>query len=485
MKKTISLFLLLSLFAGLTSGCSFFLKNTSTKGKAAQIALTYYRFGDDADVIRPLLDSYQTAHPGTTIQLVTKFPSYQIYEDMLINEIAEGGGPDLFSVPNTWIYKHQKKIEPLPEAMGTVDQFRQNFVATADRDLVRPDSRYPTSLRIFGIPLFVDTLAVYYNKPQYEDRIPNRGRPAALWNDFVADSVALTKTGTDSGFEVSGTALGRTDNISHGLDVFYNLVLQYGGGLYNQQGTSAALKTLMVKQNAPVGGDQQIYPFAQALNFFASFARSDSSNYSWNSFSASPQGSQELLAFSRGHVSSIFGYSDTYSKITSLIGSTSRQGIKTLALKDIGVAPLPQFQDPSVSTSKRDALATYMFETVSRNSKYQKESWDLLLFLGNKKNQEFYNQKTHRPTSRRDLLDTQSKDPIYGVFAQQVGFASSLPLYDGVRVNDIVSQMLQSVADSATIPKDAIDVADAHIGVLLPKSGFVGPGPHLQPQVKK
>ncbi len=480
MKKTLSLFLLLSLFVGLTSGCSFFLKDNSGKGKAAKILLTYYRFGDDAEVIKPLLDSYESAHPGTTIQLVTKFPNYQVYEDTLINEIAEGNGPDLFSVPNTWIYKHQKKIEPMPDTMGTVDQYRQNFVATADRDLVRPDSRYPGLLKIFGIPLFVDTLAVYYNKLQYEDRIPNSGRPATLWNNFVADGIALAKTGTESGFEVSGTALGRVDNISHGLDVFYNLVLQYGGSFYNQQGTDAALKTLMVKKD-----DQQIYPFSQALNFFAGFARSDSPNYVWNAASASPFDSQELLAFSRSQVSSVFGYSDAYQRIISLSGSSVKQGMKTIGAKDIGIAPLPQFQDPSVSTSKRDALAHYMFETVSRNSKYQKQAWELLLFLGNKKNQEYYNSKTHKPTSRRDLLEVQSKDPIYGVFAQQVGFASSLPLYDEVRVNEIISRMIQAVSDGSSVPKDAVESADAQIGVLLPKTGFVGPGPHLLPQVKK
>ncbi len=264
------------------------------------------------------------------------------------------------------------------------------------------------------------------------------------------------------------------------MDAFYNLVLQYGGSFYNQQGTSAALKTLTVKQN-----DQQIYPFAQALNFFASFARSDSPNYAWNSSSASTQSPQEILAFSRGQVSSIFGYSDTYQQIVSLAVSSTRQGVKAIGAKDIAIAALPQFQDPAISTSKRDALASYMFETVSRNSKYQKESWDLLLFLGNKKNQEFYNAKTHKPTSRRDLLDVQSKDPIYGVFAQQVGFASSLPLYDAVRVNDIVSRMIQSVADNTSTPKEAIDAADAQMSILLPKGGFVGPGPHLQPQAKK
>jgi ABC-type glycerol-3-phosphate transport system substrate-binding protein len=327
----------------------------------------------------------------------------------------------------------------------------------------------------------VDTLAVYFNKPHYEDRIPNRGRPASLWKDFIADATSLTKPGGDaSGFEVSGAALGRTDNITRGLDIFSTLVLQYGGVLYNQQGTAGAFKTLTVKQD-----DRQIYPFTEALNFFTSFARSDSDHYTWNASSATMQDPAELLAFSRGQVSSIFGYSDTYQRLTGLVGGTARQGIKTLSIKDIGIVPLPQLQDPSISTSKRDALASYHFETVSRNSKYQKQAWELLLLLGNKKNQEFYYQKTHKPTSRRDLLDVQSKDPIYGVFAQQVGFASSLPIYDGTRAREILSNMIQSVVDSSVSPKDAVDAAEAQMNVLLPKNGFIGPGPHLQPPVKK
>lgn len=476
MKKTLSLFILLAVFTSLVSGCSFFKKTAAVKAGTQKIVLKYYRFGDDAEAIKPLLDAYSAAHPGLTVQITSQFPSYDIYENNLINEVANGEGPDIFSVPNTFVYRHQKMIAPMPDTIATVDQFRQAFVAVADRDLVRPDSRFPGALRIFGIPLFVDTLAVYYNKLQYEDRIPNRGRPATLWSDFVTDSTALTKASGASGFDVSGSALGRTDNITYGLNVFYNLVLQYGGSLYNPQGTAAVTKTFTAKQNS-----QQIYPFAEALNFYTSFARSDATNYSWNSFVAPAQDPKELLAFSRGQVSTIFGYSDLYQKIAALTTTASKQGSKSLDVKNIRIAPVPQFQDPSVSTNKRDVLADYMFETVSRNSQHQKEAWDLLLFLSNKKNAAFYNQKTHRPTSRRDLLDEQTKDPIYGVFADQVGFASSLPLYDGVRVNDIVSRAIQSVLDQSVPLKNAIENVDAQLNSLLPKDGFIGPGPHLQP----
>ncbi|MFA7278138.1 MAG: hypothetical protein WC101_04105, partial [Candidatus Gracilibacteria bacterium] len=164
MKKVLANISLLAILAMPLSGCSLFLKEKAQKkGAVEQMTLNYYRFGDDAEVIKPLLDSYQTAHPGLTIRLFTQFPSYAQYEDQIINEMAEGGGPDLFSAPNAWIYKHQKKIAPLPTDMMSVDQFRQTFVAVADRDLVRPDGGTPAALRIYGIPLFIDTLALYFN----------------------------------------------------------------------------------------------------------------------------------------------------------------------------------------------------------------------------------------------------------------------------------------------------------------------------------
>jgi ABC-type glycerol-3-phosphate transport system substrate-binding protein len=476
MKKIVLNLLLISLVAMPLSGCSLFRKESAQKkGATEQIVLNYYRFGDDADVIKPLLDSYQASHPGLQIRLYTKFPSYAQYENGLINEMAEGGGPDILSVPNAWMYRHQKKVAPMPPELMTVDQFRQTFVAVADRDLVRPDGATPPSLRIYGIPLFIDTLALYYNKRQYEDRLPSKGAPSVLWKDFAQDVTTLTKSDNSSErFEVSGAALGRADNITHGLDILYSIFLQYGASIYSPQHNTSVLSSTQSAADGTAGN-----PFFSALQYYTSFALPTSANSSWNQYIAPTTGDRELTLFAKGKVSTIAGYSDSYGKISTLSDALVRQGYKSLTVKDIGVAPLPQVHDPSVSTNPRAVLANYMVETVSRNSTHQKQAWDLLNFLGSQQSQSYYHQKTHRPTSRRDLLNAQIAEPIYGVFAGQVGFATSMPLYDISGINAIFADAIQSIADGVAAPVAALKNADLLINQLLPAAGFVGPGPHI------
>lgn len=479
MKKILTRLLLVSLFVLPLSGCSLFRKDpVAKKGATNQIVLNYYRFGDNADVIKPLLDSYQNAHPGLTIQLFSKFSSYQQYEDQVINEMAEGGGPDLFSMPNAWTYKNQKKIAPMPPEMMSVDQFRQTFVSVADRDLVRPDGATPAGLRIYGLPLYVDTLALLFNKKQYEDRLPSKGAPSVLWKDFADDVVALTKNdASPEKFEVSGAALGRADNINHGLDVLYSLFLQYGVSMYNSQGNATVLSTTQSLADQANGGN----PFLTAFQYYTNFGLSSSSTNSWNQQMAPANSDKELSSFAKGKVSTIAGYSGDYEKITRLLTELSRQGYKSLAAKDIGVAPLPQVHDPAVSTNPRAVMANYMFETVSRTSAHPKESWDLLNFLSSQKNLDYYHQKTHQPTSRRDMLTAQSAEPIYGVFAKQVGFATSMPLYDISAFNAVFAEAVNSVADGLAAPISVLKNADLGLGQLLPSRGFVGPGPHILP----
>ncbi len=476
MKKSLTILLVASVLTMPLSGCSLFRKEAARKaGGVNQIDLTYYRFGNDAEVIKPLLDSYQNAHPGVVIHLVSKFPSYPQYEDQIINEMAEGAGPDLFSVPNSWIYKHQKKIAPMPADVMTVDQFRQTFVAVADRDLVRPDGAQPQSLHIYGIPLYVDTLALFFNKKQYEDRLSSKGAPSVQWKDFAQDVVTLTKSdNSPERFEVSGAALGRTDNISHGLDVLYSLFLQYGVSMYNSQGSATVLSTTQA-----LTGDTSGNPFLTAFQFYTGFALSSSQVNAWNQYMAPSNGDKELTPFAKGKVSTIAGYSDDYDALVQIITGLSRQGYKALTAKDIGVAPLPQVHDPAVSTNARAVMAKYQFETVSRQSAHQKQAWDLLNFLASQKSLEYYHQKTHQPTSRRDMLAAQSAEPIYGVFAQQVGFATSMPLYDIGVFDAGFSEAVSSVADGLATPVNALKNLDIALGQLLPARGFVGPGPHV------
>lgn len=455
----------------LVGGCSLFRKDAGTASKGT-ITLNYYRFGADADAIRPLLDTYQSSHPGVIVQLYTKFPSYAAYEDEIINEMAEGGGPDVFSVPNTWIYRHQRKIAPMPATMMTVDQFRQTYVAIADRDLVRPTSANPPALGIYGIPLYVDTLGIFYNKKHYEDRLSTRGRPAGLWKDFAQDMSVLNKGANGDTFEVAGSALGRTDNVRYGLDVLYGLFLQYGVHLFNDTYSASALTQ---GSSLSSGG----YPAQQAMLDFLGYATDGSPNRSWSgSMARANDGYAELVPFARGTVSSIFGYSDTYQQILDTVKAQKQAGYPAIDTASIGVAPFPQLVDTTQSSDTRATMGRYFFETVSRGSRYQQQAWDLLAFLGGKDRVNLYHATTHKPTSRRDLLSAEMSEPTYGVFAQQVGFASSLPLYDEPKIDSVFTKAIAGALDDPTKLSLVIKQAEMAIGQIIPARGFVGPGPH-------
>lgn len=470
--RFVAVFVLLSLLGG----CSLFRKDSGTASKGT-ITLNYYRFGADAETVRPLLDKYQSSHPGVIVQLYTKFPSYAAYEDAVINEMAEGGGPDVFSMPNTWIYRHQRKIAPMPTALMSVDKFRQIYVAIADRDLVRPTGANPPALGIYGIPLYVDTLGVFYNKKHYEDRLPSRGRPAALWKDFAQDISTLNKGESGDTFEVAGSALGRTDNVRYGLDVLYGLFLQYGVHLFNDTYSASALTQ---GSSLSSGG----YPAQQAMLDFLGYAVSGSSggssHRSWSGTMArANDGYAELVPFARGAVSSIFGYSDTYQQILDVVKAQKQAGYPVIDTGSVGVAPFPQLVDTTQSSDTRVVLGRYFFETVSRGSRYQQQAWDLLAFLGGKDQVNFYHATTHKPTSRRDLLSAEMNEPTYGVFAQQVGFASSLPLYDKPKLDDVFAKAVSDALDDPTKLLLVIKQAEMAIGQIIPARGFVGPGPHV------
>ena len=130
--------------------------------------------------------------------------------------------------------------------------------------------------------------------------------------------------------------------------------------------------------------------------------------------------------------------------------------------------------DPDVSTDKRVTYSTYFAETVSRNSKYPRVAWDFLLELTKKKNLEYYFDKTHKPTSRRDMIEDQKKDPVYGVFASQIGYTESFPIVDYFTYRNLFERV---ISQSNTYGSKQSGMLDAQnmITEMLPQEGFIVP----------
>ncbi len=455
---------------------SFFKRNDVQTAAAKPITLTYYRFGESPNTVLPLIQAYQKKHPKTKV-VVRDFYDLRDYEDTIVNELAEGRGPDIFSMPNTWIYKHQAKINWLPEKMMSVPQFRQTFVDTADRDLVRPDAT--KALHVYGLPLFVDSLAVYYNKDHFEDRLPAQGAPSATWQGIADDVYRLTKIDNDF-IQVAGAALGRSDNIALGVDILYGLMMQFDTRFYDKTGTAA----LFASSQKSTSGS--LTPGVSALDLFTRFALSTEKQYSWNADMADATlADPEVDAFVRGKVSLIFGYSDMYKKMSDLVSTLSQKQSTIIKMPSVRVAPFPQLLDPRDSTVKRVTLARYFAETVSRTSKHPDEAWDLLVFMTNKENASSYFDLTHRPTARRDLLDREKKDPVYGVFVTQSAYAVSAPLYNEEKFFKVFAGAITDVVDRRKNVSAALKAAEKLVTAMLPAAGFAGPGPYVEPSFRK
>lgn len=451
---------------------SFFQREGAKTGSNKPVTLLYYRFGENPKMLTSQISAYQKKHPNVKV-LVKDFYNLAAYEDRLINEMAEGRGPDLFSMPNSWIYKHVRKINPVPLDMMTAENFRKTFVDVADRDFIRPDQN--GYLRIFGIPFFVDSLGVYYNKDHYEDRLPASGRPSETWTGLKNDVFQLTKVESGA-IKVAGAALGRTDNITLGVDILYAIFLQLNTKMYDKGDTVAIFSTQQKGSNS-----EDNTPGVDALNLYTSFAKSSGKSYSWDDVLADvSSGENEIDAFVQGKVSMIFGYSDTYKKILDAIELYKGRKMSVINKLIVRTSPFPQFFDPESSTQKRTTLARYFAETVSRNSKFSREAWDLLIFLSGKENLAAYFQTTHRPASRRDLIEEQKKDPLYGVFSSQSAYGVSMPVYDENKSSDIFSNAVFQVVHDGVTPVVSLKNAENEFSRILPEEGFFGPGPYIE-----
>lgn len=465
------LVILMILVIGLTVfGCRT--KEPTESTARSTVKLTYYKPFDDSDDIEPLINEYVMKNPGLEINF-KKFSDFDEYQKVVLSEMAEGEGPDIFAMPNWWYASNHGKIVPLSENLGKVSDFEEVFAEVARKDLVGVDD--DGAEQVYALPMTIDTLALYYNKDHFEDRIPDRGKPSKTWEGIKEDVALLNKVGLGYDFDVSGIAMGRWDNITRSVDILYLLFLQYGADFYNEAISEA---TFAARNDGVLS-----YPGLEALNLYISFADPTRKNYSWAESSADLNSAEkEIEAFARGEVSMIIGYAYTYNDIVNQINIFKAKGEHTMNKDAIRITEVPQVYDPDTSKAKRVTYASYFAETVSRNCENPEVAWDFLIFLTSKESLNKYFDATNKPTSRRDMIEEQSKNPVYGVFARQIGYAESFPIIDYSKYKELFNDALRKAFEGGEGSRpDLVEVQD-EINKMLPKDGYVKPKKEVPPE---
>ncbi len=440
MSKKITILFLLMLFL-LSSGFGCKMTDQATQNAMKPITITYWRVFDGPDAFTDIIAKYKTLHPFITIDY--RKLRYEEYESALLNAMAEDRGPDVFSIHNTWMRKYQSKLTPMPETITmiypvskgtikkeivpesrttnsiTLKELKDNFVDVVSQDVILDDGK------IYGLPLSVDTLAMYYNK----DLFNNAGisQIPAFWNkDFIQDVKKLTKQDSKKGLLQSGGALGGSKNINRYSDILAVLMMQSGATMMSDSGQVLFHTTPSYAKNTNYS------PGVDALRFYTDFADPAKESYSWNN-----ELPNSLDMFISGNLAIMFSY------------SYDLETIKAQAPKlNFSVAKLPQIEgDPPTNIN----FANYWIEVVSKKSAVSNEAWDFVQFITKEEQAKSYLEKTKRPTALRSLIAKQKNDNEIGVFADQVLTAKSW--YRGKNIGaaeDALAEMIDSVLKSTS-----------------------------------
>jgi len=400
-KKIIVILLIIVVAVSLASLLGFTkVKLPFLKPKA--VTLTYWGLWEEENVIKPLIDDYQKNHPNVTINYIKQ--SKIQYRERLQNVIDKGEGPDLFRFHNTWLPMFKNSLSPLPKSVMTVQEFQNTFYPVAYDNLF-------SNGNIYGLPLEVDTLALFYN----EDLFQKGGATVpTTWNELRAVANSLTVKDADGRIKISGIALGTAGNIEHFSDILGLMFMQNGTDLRKISSTFS-------KDGHNLGED--------TLKYYTNFTLLD---HVWDETM-----DNSIVAFAGGKVAMIIAPSWEIFEIKNLNS--------TLPFK---IVPVPQIPEKNLN------WATYWVEGVSAKSKNQEAAWDFLNYLVTKENLiKMYTLCANsrlfgEPYSRLDLAATLKSDVLVSPFITQTSNAASWYLASRTYDNGINDQNIKYLEDA-------------------------------------
>ncbi|MGB9847696.1 MAG: ABC transporter substrate-binding protein [Minisyncoccia bacterium] len=389
------------------------LKSTQQKKSPPLPPMTLEFWGiDNEDYFKPLIEKFTTLYPNVTIHY--KKINETEYESKLIDALAAQSGPDILMIKNSWIPKHINKLYP---SSVTLKDLKNTFV-----DVVASDLYYVSNSqgRVWALPLWVDTLALFYNK----DLFNNAGiaLPPQNWEEFIKDVQLLTKRDSSGNILQAGATLGTVNNISYPTEILLTLIMQNGQQLVDETGNAIF--------NSSKARD--------AINFYLSFANPTAPNYCWNSSLGN-----DIELFAQNKVAMIIAYSLDIPKI---------EGLNPYL--NYGVSYLPQPTDAKLKQN----LANYWALAVSATSRYPQMAWNFIYYIINNGMKD-YMDLTRRPTPMRTLISECQKDEKLGVFCEQSLFAKSWLQLNPEKNTQIIKNMLESIISGRSNVNTALSQA--------------------------
>lgn len=463
MKKIISVFLIFTFIVFSGFGC---------KEKTVEYSTSLEMWGlfDDTHEYTKSFQTYSKAHPFVSSINYRKFADEETYKKELLDYMAAGKGPDIFMIHNTWLPEFQDKIVPVPASIISEIDFKDNFV-----DVVADD--FYVDGQVYGVPLSVDSLALYYNKDIFN--AAGIIDPPKTWAEVDDITQRITSIDRYGNIEQSAIALGTYENINRSTDILSLMMMQLGTEMSNRESKIATFDE-PVSINGTVRS-----PAKDALEYYTAFAQASQPIYTWNRSM-----DYSIDDFYEGDVAMMINYSWHYNTIKA----------KNAKL-NFDVAEVPQFSLNQVGGQVNYAnywvlvVSKNKQETVSNgltitNDMRTSESWQFLkamtfptgdnpmIFYNVVNGQPFqiqfgddltelYLDTEGKPAARKDLIKKQKNDIKLRPFASGNLIARSWYQKNSKDVEKHLGEMITSVQLGRSSVSEAIELAANRITQLM------------------
>lgn len=357
---------------------------------------------ENINALEPILDSYESSHSG--IRLDYEQISADEYEDRLIDALAAGEGPDIFTVPADSLKSYLNKITPVDEKKFSLARLQTLFPQVVETDFVDETGQ------IYGLPLSIDTLALYYNKNLFDQK--GVALPPQTWK--------AAKSLSDNGLILP--IKGESSSVRNGADILNLMWLQEGVSMVDNSYKSALFDSAKG---------------TQVFNHYLSF----------------PTPTDEAITdFANGKAAMIVDYLSASPLI--------RQKSTSL---NVAIAPAPQFNvDFPVN------YANYYGYAVSKKSLVPDAAWDLILFLTTDSGSvSSYLDTAKKVPALRQLIESYKNDPAVGIFAKQVLTSRNWLKPDAGKTDLILNDMIKEVVEETISPAVAIEKAAGKVTDLI------------------
>ena len=406
--------------------------------KPLEVTLEFWGLWDNSDdwseIIKKFEDeTYNFNGQKVNVSINYTKKEFNQYEDELAYLKQKNSEPNIFIISDNWLEKYAGWLEPLNENNAYAEEYE--LIKYGEATDIFPTKTLRNLFfdnKLYSIPLYSDSLALFYNKDLFADA--GIDLPPKTWDEFKITIRKLTDINGKNEIVRSGAALGCGTNINESSDILTLLMMQGGAKVIDKNRNIDLNEEMEVRT---LDGTERRSPGKKAIVFYTDFSNPKKYIYTWDE----KQG-DSVKMFAEGKVAMIMAYSYQIKKLLAINPNLN-----------YGISPMPQLENSTVVN-----FANVWTPVVSKNNNCEVEppemhskvdcskiAWSFLSFVNKKENAKLYLDSAKKAAAREDLIAEQIRlNNKISIFASQAKSAINYNKFDD-RIDGILVEMIDEI----------------------------------------